>query len=365
MARSTVALIARKCNGPLIIETAYINEIRPDEALVEIHAVGICHADISCLDGAGVVKEVGRNITHISPGDKVLLSYNYCGHCVQCSQGHPAYCLSMLSLNFEGRRPDGSFKMMTQDKQPLYSNHFGQSSFARLAVVSGPCMVKVAAETPLELFAPLGCGLQTGAGAIFNTLNIPPGATLAIFGVGSVGMSAMMAAKIREARVIIAIDLIESRLELARKLGATHTIHGSDSGVAEQLAMICQSDGVMFALDTTGSPTIIERMIKSLGTRGRAASVGAPPPDKLVSLNVLEHLTRGREYVGCNQGDSIAHQMIPFLIEQYSLGKYPLNEIVKFYDIDDFDLALTDMKSGKTIKPVLVWTTNSGCNGLA
>ena len=110
-------------------------------------------------------------------------------------------------------------------------------------------------------------------------------------------------------RIVIPIGVIESRLEVARQLGATHTIHGADSDVAEQLAMICQSDGIMFALDTTGSPTIIERMIKSLGTRGRAASVGAPPPDKLVSLNVLEHLIRGREYVGCNQGDSIADQV--------------------------------------------------------
>jgi Zn-dependent alcohol dehydrogenase len=214
----------------------------------------------------------------------------------------------MMNLNFGGTRLDGSHTMRNSDGRAIYSNYFGQSSFSRLAVVNSPCIVKVPPSTPLDLFAPLGCGMQTGAGAIFNTLNVQSESTVAIFGTGSVGMGAIMAAKIRKAGVIIAVDINEERLAIARTLGATHIINGHDADIVGSIKDICKSNGVMHALDATGVPAIVEKMIDSLGTRGRAATVGAPAPGRRVSIDVFALLNMGREYVGCVQGDSNAQE---------------------------------------------------------
>lgn len=227
--------------------------------------------------GAGVVKQTGAGVHGVAPGDKVLLSFASCSSCDQCNAGHPAYCYSFAPLNFGGKRADGSSAISTvSDQQPVYSSFFGQSSFSRLAVIHKSSIVKVPSDTKLELFAPLGCGLQTGAGAILNTLNVQPGKTVAVFGVGSVGMSAVMAAKMRGAKEIIAVDLQQGRLDLAKRLGATQTLLGNDSELLSKIQQICPPNGVNYAVDCSGVPKVVETMVECLGTRGRAATVGAP-----------------------------------------------------------------------------------------
>lgn len=183
-----------------------------------------------------------------------------------------------------------------------------------MTIVDQYCVVKVAESTPLELFAPLGCGVQTGFGTIVNVLNVQQGHTVAIFGVGAVGLSAVMAAKVRQAKVIICIDLIKSRLETARRMGATHTIDGSTEDIAARVRGICDADGVMHALDATGIPKVVETMIQCLGTLGRAATVGAPTPGSQISVDVFKHLVMGRQYLGSNQGDSIPQTVINTLL---------------------------------------------------
>lgn len=260
--------------------------------------------------GAGVVIQKGRDVQNVSVGAKVLLSYNFCGSCSQCASHCPAYCEKLLPLNFGGRRLDRSATVTLPGGKEVFANFFGQSSFARLAVVSKSSVVEVPEDTLLELFAPLGCGIQTGAGAVLNSLNVSPGSSVAVFGVGSVGLSAIMAAKMRGAQTIIAVDLQPSRLKLALDIGATHALVGSDSDVVQQIRNICQPhNGVAFALDCSGAVPVIENMIDSLATRGRAVSVGAPDPTKRASVNVFSHLTLGRQYVGCHQGDSIASEV--------------------------------------------------------
>ncbi|KAH6994701.1 alcohol dehydrogenase [Fusarium venenatum] len=371
---TTTGLVLRDIGGPFTLEQISLGTIRNDEALVEIHATGICHTDLSCAngtlpatapavlghEGAGVVKEVGSDIINLKPGDKVLLSFAHCGTCEQCTSEHPAYCNSWVPWNFGGKRPDGSTALHledNQDKRELYSSFFGQSSFARLAIVHRSSLVKVKDDTNLALFAPLGCGLQTGAGAILNTLDVQPGKTVAIFGTGSVGMSAVMAAKIRGAKEIIAIDLQQSRLDLAKSLGATATILGSDPDIISKLQEISPPNGINYALDCSGVPAVIETMIKCLGTRGRAASVGAPSPGKTVSIDVFAQLVNGREYVGCCEGDAVPNKLVPFLIEQYAQGKYPIDDLITYYDVKDFEKAISDTKSGKALKAVLKWTS--------
>jgi len=187
---------------------------------------------------------------------------------------------------------------------PIFSSFFGQSAFARHTLVHKSSVVKVPPETNLSLFAPLGCGVQTGAGAVLNTLNVTEGSTLAVFGVGSVGLSAVMAGKLRGAKTIIAVDLQPSRLELAKRLGATHGIIGTGD-VVEEIRKICPPVGVDFAVECTGNTKVIVSMIDALGTRGRGATVGAPGFGSRISVDVMNHLTYGKEYVGCCEGDSL------------------------------------------------------------
>lgn len=178
---------------------------------------------------------MGSDATDIQVGDKVLLSYNFCGKCVQCSSHFPAYCEKIIGLNFGGKRLDDSSTVSLPNGPGIFSNFFGQSSFSQVAVVSKSSVVRVLPTTDLQLFAPLGCGMQTGAGAILNTLNVQPGSSVVIFGTGCVGLSGVMATKIRRARVIIAVDLQPERLALARELGATHAIRGDDPHIRQQI----------------------------------------------------------------------------------------------------------------------------------
>lgn len=255
------------------------------------------------------MKQVGSDIKGIQEGDAVIASFNSCGKCDTCSRNIPAYCRHFVALNFGGSRLDESVTMSTSNHEPLHSNFFGQSSFSSFAVVNARCLVKISKESPLALYAPLGCAMQTGAGALMNTLNMRRGASVAVFGTGSVGMAAIMAAKILSAGIIIGIDINEGRLELAKSLGATHTLKGSDPDVVDQIRALCDGDGVQYAVDCTGIPDMIERMVESLGSAGKAATIGAAPPGTKASIDIFQHITRGKQYIGCNLGDSIPQQV--------------------------------------------------------
>ncbi|OJI96489.1 hypothetical protein ASPVEDRAFT_145974 [Aspergillus versicolor CBS 583.65] len=353
--------------GPVTLDS-----IRDDELLVEIHATGICHTDIACMEGklpagfpcvlghegAGVVLQAGKGVKDITINDKVILSYNFCKTCDQCVSGHPAYCENLVAQNFGGKRKDGSrtISLPNNSETEVFSNFFGQSSFSRVALVSRASVARVAADTPLDIFAALGCGVQTGAGAVLNTLNVREGASVAVFGVGAVGLSAVMAANLRGARIVIAVDLEKSRLEMARELGATNTLVGGSGNIVQQIQEICApSKGVQFAVDCSGATQVIETMLDSLAPRGRAASVGAPGPGKRAGVDVFSHITMGREYVGCHQGSSVAEQMIPYLIEQTRQGKFPMQKLITFYPVEQHQEAFQDLKHGRAIKAVLRW----------
>ncbi|KAG5980348.1 hypothetical protein E4U55_004126 [Claviceps digitariae] len=369
---TTTALVLNESNGPFRFETIRLDTLRPTEALVEIHASGICHTDLSCAagtisaalpavlghEGGGVVKQVGSHIKHVVPGDKVLLSFSHCQDCSQCKDGHPAYCHAFAPLNFGGKRLDGSSVMHQGDEHggnALFSGFFGQSSFARHVIVPKSSLIKVSRDTDLALFAPLGCGFQTGAGAILNTLDVQAGKSVAIFGAGSVGMSAIMAAKMRRAEPIIAIDIHQSRLDLALELGATHTLLGDDPKLISKVRRITSTHGVDYAADCSGVPTVVAAMIECLGSRGHATSVGTSPPGDTTNIDIFAHILHGRRYSGCCEGDAIPSKMLPFLMDQHAKGNFPIDKLVSFYDFNDFQRALDDAARGTALKAVLVW----------
>ncbi|KAL4863211.1 hypothetical protein BDV12DRAFT_206697 [Aspergillus spectabilis] len=312
-----------------LLEEITLDALRPDEALIEIHATGICHTEFSCMSGQ--LSRVGDKVKHVQKDDKVLLSFDPCGSCLQCDEGHPAYCNEWAQRNF------------------------GQNSFARHTIVSSASIVKVSTDTRLDLFSPLGCGIQTGAGAIFNTLDVQEGKSVAIFGVGSVGMSAVMAAKLRNAKTIIAVDLQPQRLELAKKLGATHTVVGSDSDVVAQIQKISGSNGVDYSVDCAGIPQVVEKALDCLGTRGKGTTVGAPTPGVRAGIDVFAHLVMGRQCLGCCEGDSNTQKFLPYLIEAHAQGRFPLEEIVTYYPVNEFEKAFKEVKEGKALKGVLLW----------
>ncbi|KAH7390382.1 alcohol dehydrogenase [Cadophora sp. MPI-SDFR-AT-0126] len=366
------ALVLREINGSLGIEEVQLDSLRSNEALVEIHASGICHTDLSCMDGtlpagvpnvfghegAGMVLNVGANITDFKTGDKVLLSFNYCGDCGACKDREVAYCDSFVAQNFGGIRVDGSHTLSTSpDKVKCHANFFGQSSFMRNAIVNRSTMVKVPKDTNLALFAPLGCGLQTGAGCVLNTLKVGQGACIAIFGVGAVGLAAVMAAKMVGAASIIVSDLSESRMALARELGATHTIAATTGNIVEEVRKICPPLGVQYAIDATGNAKVIANILAMLAPRGKAASVGVPKVGTSAAVDIFDLLVLGKQYIGCCEGSSDPQQFLPFLIQAYKEGKFPVEKLVKYYPYTDFQEAIVAMKSAAVIKPVLIWSS--------
>ncbi|KAL6364282.1 hypothetical protein LRP88_02201 [Fusarium phalaenopsidis] len=372
MSRTTTALVVPELNGQFELQEISLDALQSDEALVQVHAFGVCHTDISCAkgklpcgpnavlghEGAGVVLDVGSAITSVMKGDKVLMSFSHCESCPWCVSGQPAYCCNFNNRNFGGKRPDGSSAMFSTaagQKKNLFSSFFGQSSFARHTVVHQSCLVRVAPETPLNLFAPLGCGIQTGVGAVLNTLRVKPGSSVAVFGVGAVGMAAVMAAKFCQAKTIIVIDLHPGRLELATQLGATHSILGSDQRVVDKIQEICPPVGVDYAVDCTGVPAVVEKMVAALGTKGRAATVGAPGSNSHAKMDIMSHLTYGKEYVGCSEGDSNPSKFIPYLIDLHSQGLLPLERLITYYSIQDYEKAIADVVGGLAIKAVILW----------
>jgi aryl-alcohol dehydrogenase len=229
-------------------------------------------------EGAGVVEAVGPAVEQLSPGDHVALSFLPCGHCRPCFDGSPASCANFNDINFAGARPDGSHALSLVDGAgTLHDRFFGQSSFGTYAIANERNTVKVRADAPLELLGPLGCGIQTGAGTVLRALKVGAGASFAVTGAGAVGLSAVMAARVAGATTIVAVDIVPERLELARELGATHVINGTEADAVEEIRGITGS-GVDYALDTTGVPALIGQAVDALRQRGTAAILGASAP---------------------------------------------------------------------------------------
>lgn len=359
------AAVVRKKGGPFRIETLALEEPRPDEVLVRIVATGMCHTDMVARDqlytvplpvvlgheGAGVVELVGGAVKKLAPGDHVVLTYMWCGHCKPCLNGHLTYCANFYPLNFGGAREDGS--TATHDKQGSVHDHFfGQSSFGAYALAHERNVVKVPANAPLELLGPLGCGIQTGAGAVMNALKVRPGSSFAAFGGGAVGLSAVMAARVAGATTIIAADVVPARLALAKELGATHTVNSKETDPIEAVRKIT-GGGADFTLESSGRPEVLRQAIDALAIKGVCGIVGAPALGTEASFDVNGVMTTGKTILGIIEGDSVPDLFIPSLVELYQQGRFPFDKLVKFYTLDQINQAAEDSEKGITIKPIV------------
>lgn len=359
------AAVARAPHQPLSLESLELDEPRPDEVLVRVVAVGICHTDPAMRDqaypvpqpivlgheGAGVVVECGSGITRVAPGDHVLMSYNSCGLCQCCKEGASGFCHDFFGRNFAGVRPDGS-SPLSQGGAKIHGNFFGQSSFASYAIARERNIVKVPQTAALDVLCPLGCGVQTGAGAVMNALSVRPGSSIAIFGTGPVGLSAVLAARLVGASRIIAIDRVESRLALAKDFGATDILLAGDGDIVAVLRDL-SGGGVNYALDTTASASVIRQATDVLAPRGVCAILGASRVGTEVSLDVIHMMTGGRQLKGTVEGDSSPDVLIPKLIDFYQSGRFPFDQMIAFYPFNDINRAIADTEQGTCIKAVL------------
>jgi len=359
------AAVVRERSAPFALEKLELAEPRPDEVIVRVVASGLCQTDLHGRDGyfaspypavyghegAGVVHAVGSAVRSLAPGDHVVMSFPWCGTCPNCQHHKYCYCMHGRRLKMHGRRADGS-TLMSKDGAAVYSAFFQQSSFGTYALTQERYAVKVRSDGPLEVLGPLACSGQTGAGAVFNAMQPQPGDSLAIFGVGAVGLSALMAAKIAGCDPIVAVDVHAHRLALARELGASHMIdHTGRAKIVDDVRAIIPG-GVRYAIDTSAVPAVFREAIEALMPGGTCVLLGSAPPGTDVAIE-MPFLQQGRTVRGVVQGESLPKEFIPRLVDLIVAGKFPIQKMIKFYDFADINLAAAESSSGLAIKPVL------------
>lgn len=361
------AAITRAPGAPFEIANVTLEDPRPDEVRVRIAAVGVCHTDLVAQmgampmsmpavfghEGAGVVEAVGEAVTKVKPGDRVAITFRSCGACERCREGQPAYCAMMPALNYIGSRLDGS-KTLSEGETAVSSNFFGQSSFASHALAYETNLVKLPDDMPFELAAPLGCGIQTGAGGVMLALDPKPGQSILITGGGSVGLAAVMGAAIRGCSPIIVLEPMASRRALAVELGATHALDPAAGDLAAQVRGILPL-GVAYAFDTTGRPDVLTAIMGCLAPKGVLGVVGIPPPGTPVPGDMGAMLTFGHTVRGIIEGDSDPDAFLPQLIAEWRAGRLPLEKLVRTFPFEQINDAIAAQHHGDCVKVVLTF----------
>ncbi len=344
---------------PFRIEKVELEDCRPDELIVDIKAAGICHTDEAAQmqqlpvplpavlghEGAGVVAKVGSAVTDFAVGDHVVLSFASCGKCGPCTEGRPYACEKMFEMNFCGMMPDGTRRMYWEGQ--ALGAFFSQSSFATQCAVKARSAVKIDKEIDLTVAAPFGCGVQTGAGIVLNCLKPPFGSQLAVFGCGTVGMAALMAARIAGCKTIIAVGGNSKSLALAKELGATHTINRKEVDDIAAAVREITGGGADYVIDTSGVQPMIEAGLNALNYLGTLVMAGAgsviPPNTALAAKTVM----------GVTEGHSVPRAFIPKLLDYYRAGRFPVDKLIHTYPFEEINAAFAASHRGDVIKAVL------------
>jgi aryl-alcohol dehydrogenase len=365
----TQALVLREAGGFFRLEELEMDGPRAGEVLVRIAGVGLCHTDLVFRDGlsvnglpavlghegAGTVELLGDGVEGLAIGDKVVLGFSSCGRCPQCSEHLPSYCVQFQPLNFAGMRLTDGSKAYRDANGPVASHFFGQSSFAAHAMVRAGNVVKVEeAAVPLELLGPLGCGFQTGAGAVMRALACPSGSNLVVIGGGPVGMAAVMAGVIQGCSTIILAEPIAARRELGMSLGATHVIDPLAQDLTAAIRALLPS-GASYAVDTSGRVEAIEKVMGALSVRGKLGLVGVASPDKAtLGINLNLAVANGQQIMGIMEGDSDLQTFIPQLIRLNSEGRFPFEKLIQTFPLGQIEEAIAAQARGDCTKAVLI-----------
>ncbi|GAA5905648.1 hypothetical protein JCM6882_008737 [Rhodosporidiobolus microsporus] len=360
-------------DAPFEWQDITLGEPEANEVLVKVVACGICHTDLAVQngsfpspfpnitghEGSGKVVKVGSAVTRVKEGDSVLLSFNNCNECGPCKTEFPAACEQFGAVNF-GRVRNSSIGNQAGVKgakgEEIYGSFFGQSSFANHCIASETSVVKVPDGTDLVTLAPLGCGLMTGAGALFNFLKPEKDASISIFGLGAVGIGALFAAKYLGVQQIVVVDVNPAKLEFAKQFGATHTFSAKDPEVVQQIkATTPYNAGTKYAVECSGIVAALKTAWEATANRGHIVSVGTPGPNTVPPFGIFENLLASKTYTGLTEGGSNPPEFIPFLTKLYAEGHFPIDKISKTFPASQINEAIHAMHAGETVKPILVF----------
>jgi Zn-dependent alcohol dehydrogenase len=367
-ATAAKAAVLKKVGGALAMEAVSVSAPREDEVLVRIAGVGICHTDIACRDGfpvplpivlghegSGVVEAVGAQVKRVRVGDHVVLAFNSCGLCKACQHDRPAACIQFVPANFAGARSSDGSTPLSQDDQPIHGVFFGQSSFATYAIAREINTVSVPTQLPLELLGPLGCGIMTGAGAAMNSLNLQAGQSLVVFGAGTVGLSAVLAARAIGAGGVFVVEPSAKRRELALNLGADHALDPRDGGDIVASIRQMSGGGMDFALDTTAIPAVIGQALNCVLPGGSLGLIGIPHPEAAVPVTLLDLLVKNVTLRPIVEGDANPQTFVPRLLALYQQGRFPFDRLIVKYPFEKINEAMHDAEQGNVVKPVLIF----------
>jgi len=353
--------------GKFNFETVELGEPKANEVLVKLIACGICHTDVAVIEqflpiqfpyvagheGVGIVEKIGEGVTDFVPGDRVLMSFPSCGKCDNCKDGRPYACDVNFQMLFGGNYRDGTKRMKGENGEEI-GIMFGQGSFATYAIADQSNTIKIDVDSDEELskLCSLGCGIQTGAGAVLNRMKPRPGSSIAIFGCGTVGLAGVMAAKIAGCSTIIAVHGRRGR-EQALEFGATHTISGRDEDVVARVLEITGGKGLNYALESAGFPDMVLTMLDCMAREGVCVLVSVTGPAKIPVELERQIMNPSVTITGAVEGCSNPKVFIPELARFYKEGRLPVDKLNTFYDFKDLGQALHDCHAGVTIKPIL------------
>ena len=357
---------------PLSIENLQLDAPGPGEVLVQIKAAGLCHSDLSVINGnrprplpmalgheaSGIVEEVGPPEagleSDLKPGDHVVFVFvPSCGHCEPCTEGRPALCEPGARANGAGTLLSGGRRLHRPDGSPVH-HHLGVSGFADYATVSRRSLVKIDQDLPLVEAALFGCAVLTGVGAVINTAQMPAGSSAAVIGLGGVGLAALLGAVVAGARTIVAIDLADDKLAFASELGATATVNASDPDAADQVKA-ATGGGVEYAFDFSGSTRALDLAYQITRRGGTTVTAGLPHPSATMPLAPVVLVAEERTLKGSYIGTAVPNRDIPRYIQLYQQGRLPVDRLLTgTIDLEDINGGFDALHDGKAIRQVVV-----------
>lgn len=352
---------------PLSVETVELGDPGPGELLVRVLAAGLCHSDLSVIDGsrprptpmvlgheaAGEVLRPGPGTEGFRPGDRVVFSFvPGCGHCLPCASGRPALCEPGAAANAAGTLLGGGGRWRDASGHALH-HHLGVSCFSECTVVSAHSAVRIDDDLPAEIAALFGCAVMTGVGAVLNTAAVKPGESVAVFGLGGVGLAAVLGAAAASAHPLVAVDVVPEKLALARELGATHCIDAR-STEPEQAIRELTAGGVQFAIESVGSERVLAQAYAATRRGGTTVSVGLPPPDRVFSVSAVSLVAEERCVRGSYMGSAVPLRDIPRYVGLYRAGRLPVDRLLSgTLALDGINEGFDRLAAGHAIRQVV------------
>lgn len=352
---------------PLVIEELDLTGPGPGEVLVEIVGAGLCHSDLSVMDGSrprvmpmvmgheasGIVRDTGPGVHDLQAGDHVVFSFvPVCGHCVPCAVGRPALCENGAAANTAGTLLAGNRHFKNPAGQAL-NHHLGVSAFSQYTVAAQESLVKISPEVPLEKAVLFGCAVMTGVGAVVNTARVEPGTSVAVFGMGGVGLSAVMGARAAGAHPIIAVDLLENKLELARKVGASHTVNARDDDPVQAVKEVA-GGGAHYTFESVGNEQVLIQAYQATRRGGTTVTIGLPHPSKQFSISAVSMVGEERTVKGSYMGSAVPRRDIPRFIALYQAGLLPVDLLLtRTIALDEVNTAFDALAKGEAVRQVI------------